>query len=123
MPRVKGGNRRLLRRKKLTKQTKGFFGRRKNVFRHAAETLVRGLQFGFRDRRQKKRHFRRLWAIRISAALTGTGLSYSRLIDGLKKSNCAVNRKVLSELAIHNPDVFSHLVKLAQKIHPAKQAA
>lgn len=114
MPRVKGGNRRLLRRKKLTKSTKGYWGRRKNVFRHASETHYRAMAFATRDRRQKKREFRKLWNIRISAALEAHDFSYSRLIHGLKLANVELNRKMLSDIAIHSPEGFAKIVEIAK---------
>lgn len=115
MPRVKAGNRRLLRRKKLWKLAKGNYLGRKNLFRTVAETVKRALYFSYRDRKQKKRLFRRQWTVRVNAALLPFGVSYSRFIDGLKKKNIELNRKMLAEIAIHSPEVFAQLVSLVQQ--------
>lgn len=101
------------RHKKIIDKAKGYWGRKKNVFRRAHEQVMKAGQYAFRDRRAKKREFRRLWIARISAACNANGVKYSRLIDGLNKKGMAINRKMLSELAIANPAAFSDLVKQA----------
>lgn len=101
------------RHKKIIAKASGYFGRKKNVFRRAHEQVMKSGQYAFRDRRQKKRDFRRLWIARITAACRENGIRYSQLIDGLNKKGIQVNRKMLSELAIHNPDAFKALVQQA----------
>ena len=100
MPRAKGGPRKARRRKKVLKQAKGYVGGRRRLFRTAKETVLRAGVFAYRDRRQKKRRFRSLWIIRINAAARALGLSYSSLMNGLKKAGVALDRKILAELAI-----------------------
>ncbi len=112
--RVKRGFKARRRRNRLLKRVKGFVGGRRRIFRQAAETLRRALAFSYRDRKQRKREFRRWWIIRISAAAKNNGINYSRFIYGLKKASCLLNRKMLSEIAIHDPKTFSHLVELAK---------
>jgi len=101
------------RRKKFMKLAKGYWGRRKNVWTIAKNHIEKGLQYAFRDRRQKKRNFRSLWIIRINAAARLNGTTYSRLIHALKLKNIAINRKVLADLAMNKPDIFSAIVKKA----------
>ena len=113
--RVKRGFKARRRRKRLLKRVKGFVGGRRKIFRQAAETLRRALAFAYRDRKRRKRDFRRWWIIRISAAAKANGINYSTFIYGLKKASCLLNRKMLSEIAIHDPQTFSHLVELAKK--------
>lgn len=113
MARIKRGLMRHKRHKKIIDKAKGYWGRKKNVFRRAHEQVMKAGQYAFRDRRAKKREFRRLWIARISAACNANGVKYSRLIDGLNKKGMAINRKMLSELAIANPAAFSDLVKQA----------
>lgn len=98
------------RRKKILKQTKGQFGRRKNVLTVAKNSLEKGLQHAYRDRRTKKRSFRSLWINRINAAIREYGMSYSVFIGGLKKKNIDINRKVLADLAMNNPEAFKGIV-------------
>ncbi len=102
------------RRNKLRKLVKGFVAGRRRIYRQAAETLRRALAFSYRDRRQRKRHFRKLWITRISAAAKANGLSYSRMINGLKKADCEINRKMLADIAVRDPETFGALVQLAQ---------
>ncbi|MCB1050806.1 MAG: 50S ribosomal protein L20 [Acidobacteria bacterium] len=109
MSHVKRGNKRLLKRKKLLKLTKGFFGFKKNLYRYAREAASRALRFAYRDRRRKKRDFRKLWITRINAAARLHGMSYSQFIGGLKKHGIELNRKMLSEMAIHQPEAFQAL--------------
>ena len=110
MSRVKRGVMTRKRHKKLLSQTKGFWGRRKNVFRRAKETLLRALEFAFIGRKKKKRDFRRLFIMRINAAANENGLSYSKFMHGLKLANIGLNRKMLSQLAIFEPKVFTQIV-------------
>ncbi|MDR3645935.1 MAG: 50S ribosomal protein L20 [Candidatus Babeliales bacterium] len=114
MTRVKRGVATKKRHKKLLKQTKGFWGQRKNVFKRAAETLRRAMAFAFKGRKLKKRDMRGLFITRIGAAAKTHGLSYSVFIHGLKKANIDLNRKMLSQLAIFEPEAFSKLVELAK---------
>lgn len=103
------------RRKKLFKLTKGYYGQKKNVFRRAHEAMLKALSYSYRDRRAEKRDFRRLWIARINAAAREEGLTYNRFINGLKKAGIAINRKVLAELAIHDRESFSELVRVAKE--------
>jgi len=102
------------RRKRLLKQAKGYWGRRKNNIRRAKETLLRALSYAYRDRRQKKRDFRRLWIVRINAAVRPYDLSYSKFIAALKKAEIDLDRKSLSELAIRDPESFKVVVETAK---------
>lgn len=97
------------------RDVKGFWGKRGKLVKFAFETLVRGRQFAFRDRKTKKRNYRALWIVRVSAACEQRGINYSRFINGMKLANVTLNRKSLSELAIHTPHVFDELVKIAQQ--------
>jgi len=99
------------RRKKLLKLTKGYFGSRKNVWTVAKNTWGKGQQYAYRDRKQKKRNFRSLWIQRINAAARLEGLSYSQLINLLKKNNVEINRKVLADLAMNHQDAFKAVVE------------
>ena len=114
MPRTKGGYKTRRRHKRLLKLTKGYWGQRKNVYRRAKETLERALVYAYRDRKQKKRDFRRLWQIRINAAARLNGINYSRFIGGLKKAGIELDRKVLAYFAINEPEIFSKLVEIAK---------
>lgn len=98
------------RRKKILKQTKGYWGRRKNVFRHANNTLEKGLQYAYRDRKVKKREFRSLWIQRINAGVRQYDLSYSQFINLMNKAGLEVNRKVLADLALNEPAAFEAVV-------------
>ena len=98
-------------RKKLLKLTKGQFGRRKNVWTVAKNALEKGLQYAYRDRRNKKRSFRNLWVVRINAGVRPYGLSYSKFMGGIHKKNIGLNRKVLADLAMNNPESFKALVE------------
>lgn len=115
MSRVKRGVVTKRRHKKLLKQTKGFWGQRKNVFRRAHETLMRALQFAYISRRLRKRDFRSLFITRVNAACKSHDISYSVFMNSLKKLNVAINRKMLSQLAIFEPNAFANLVSLAKK--------
>ena len=112
MPRVTRGFKARRRRNKVLKQAKGFRGGKSRLFRTATEAVDRALCYSYRDRRTKKRDFRRLWITRISAAAKLNGLNYSRFINGLKKSEIELDRKVLSNLAIVDPNAFSEVVKV-----------
>ncbi len=114
MPRAKGGPRKARRRKKVLKQAKGYVGGRHRLFRTAKETVLRAGVFAYRDRRQKKRRFRSLWIIRINAAARALGLSYSTLMNGLKKAGVALDRKILAELATKDPAAFAKLAETAK---------
>lgn len=102
-------------KKRLFKKVKGFVGGRRRLLRTAKESLVRAGVYAFRDRRVRKRDFRRLWIIRINAAAREHGLRYSELIAGLKKANIELDRKMLSEMAINDPDGFAAVIELAKK--------
>ncbi|HEB59325.1 MAG TPA: 50S ribosomal protein L20 [Gammaproteobacteria bacterium] len=114
MPRVKRGVTANARHKKVIKKAKGYYGRRKNVFRVATQAVTKAGQYAYRDRRQRKRQFRALWIARINAAARECGLSYSRFIDGLHKANIEVDRKVLADLAVHDMVAFSALAEQAK---------
>jgi large subunit ribosomal protein L20 len=113
MPRVKRGFKARRRRNRVLKQVEGQFGGRKNRFRQAVEVLRHAWEYGYVSRKLKKRDFRRLWITRINAAAHTNGTSYSRLMSGLKKLGVALDRKVLSEIAIHDPTSFGVVVKTA----------
>lgn len=102
------------RHKKMLKFTKGQYGSRSKLFRRANEAMLKSLYYAFRDRRNRKRDFRKLWITRINAASRSHGLSYSRFIHGLKLANVQVDRKVLADIAARDPDTFQHLAELAK---------
>jgi len=108
--RAKNGSARNKRKKRLFRKVKGFVGGRRRLLRSAKETLLRAGMFSFRDRRAKKREFRKLFIIRLTAAAEMRGLRYSRLIHGLRLANIGLDRKSLSELAIHDPETFDAIV-------------
>jgi large subunit ribosomal protein L20 len=108
--RAKNGSARNKRKKRLFRKVKGFVGGRRRLLRSAKETLLRAGMFAFRDRRAKKREFRKLFIIRLTAAAEMRGLRYSRLIHGLRLANIGLDRKSLSELAIHDPETFDAIV-------------
>ena len=110
MPRAKNAVASRARRKKVLKQTRGNFGARKNVWTVAKNTVEKGLVYAYRDRKQKKRNFRSLWIVRISAAARLEGMSYSVLMGKLKKAGIELNRKVLADLALNNADAFKAIV-------------
>lgn len=114
MARVKRGPHRKEKRKKVLKLAKGYYGKKRNAYRIAKQAVDRALRFSYRDRRQKKRQFRSLWIVRINAASRENGLSYNRLISGLRKAGLDLNRKVLSEIAIFDPDGFAAIVEVAK---------
>ncbi|WP_456479818.1 50S ribosomal protein L20 [Nautilia sp.] len=112
--RVKTGTVRRKRHKKILKMAKGFYSGRRKHFRKAKEQVERSLVYAFRDRKQKKRDFRKLWIIRINAACRLNDISYSRFINGLKKANIELDRKILADLAMNEPEVFSAIVEKAK---------
>lgn len=114
MTRVKNGTIHRARRKKVLKLAKGYFGSKHRLYRTAKEQVMHSLAYAYRDRKQKKRDFRKLWITRINAACRMNEISYSRFIDGLNKAGIQVNRKMLSEIAIDNKDHFAALVVLAK---------
>jgi large subunit ribosomal protein L20 len=114
MARVKRGVTSRAKHTKTLKAAKGFYGRRKNTIRAAKAAVDRSRQFATRDRRVKKRNFRALWIQRINAAVRESGLTYGRFIDGLNKAGIEVDRKVLSDMAIHEPEAFGALVAAAK---------
>ena len=109
MPRVKGGTVTRKRRKKVLKLAKGYYGSKHTLFKVANQQVMKSLMYAYRDRRQKKRDFRKLWIARINAAARMNGLSYSRFMHGLKLAGIEVNRKMLSEIAIHDEKAFAEL--------------
>ena len=114
MARVTRGPRRARRRKKILKQAKGYYGTKSKSHRSAKQAVDRSLKFAYRDRRQKKRNFRALWIVRINAAARLNGISYSRLIEGLKKVECEINRKMLADLAVRDPKAFGEVAEAAK---------
>ena len=116
MSRVKRGLTAHARHRKVINLSKGFVGRSKNCFRSAIERLEKSMQYAYRDRRTKKRDFRRLWIIRINAAVRQHGLKYSQFVCGLSKANVAIDRKVLSELAINDKAAFGEIVNKVKAV-------
>ena len=114
MPRTKGGPKTRRRHKKTMKQAKGYVGGRRKTYRQARETVERGLTYAYRDRRRRKRDFRTLWIARINAAARENGLSYSRLVAGLRAAGVEVDRKILAALAIDDPRAFAEIAGLAR---------
>ena len=111
MPRANSSVPRHKRHKKVIKQAKGYFGTRKSNYRTAKDAVQKALQYAYRDRRNKKRDFRRLWIIRINAAVRQHGLTYSKFVHLLKENNVQLDRKVLADMAVNNPEGFSELIK------------
>lgn len=114
MARVKRGVTARARHKKIFAQAKGYRGRRKNVYRVAVQAVTKAGQYAYRDRRQRKRQFRALWIARINAAARECGLSYSRMINGLKKAAIEIDRKILADLAVHDKNAFGALAEKAK---------
>lgn len=114
MSRVKRGVTAHARHKKVLAQAKGYYGRRRNVYRVAVQAVTKAGQYAYRDRRQKKRTFRTLWIARINAAARDCDLSYSRLIDGLKKASIEIDRKVLADIAVHDEAAFAAIAEKAK---------
>jgi len=114
MPRVKGGTVTRQRRKKVIKLAKGYYGSKNTLFKVANQQVMKSLMYAFRDRRQKKRQFRALWIARINAGARQNGLSYSRMIDGLKKAQVIIDRRVLADIAMHDAVAFAALAEKAK---------
>jgi large subunit ribosomal protein L20 len=114
MARVSRGVTARARHKKVISRAKGYYGRRKNVFRVAVQAVERGMQYAYRDRRKRKSDFRGLWIQRINAGVRMYGLTYSQFINGLKKSSIEIDRKILADLAVKQPEVFEALVNKVQ---------
>ena len=114
MGRGSTGVRASARHNKVINRAKGYYGRRKNVFRVAVQAVERGMQYAYRDRRKRKSDFRGLWIQRINAGVRLHGMTYSQFISGLKKSSVEIDRKILAELAVNQPDAFKALVEKAQ---------
>ena len=114
MARVKRGVQASRRHKKILKAAKGYYGARSRIFRVAKQAVIKAGQYAYRDRRVKKRNFRALWITRINAQSRSEGLSYSRLIAGLKKANIALDRRVLADLAVHDKPAFAVIVEKAK---------
>jgi large subunit ribosomal protein L20 len=113
MARVKRGVTSHARHRKVIKQAKGYYGRRKNTIRIARQAVEKAGQYAYRDRKVRKRTFRALWIQRINAAARANGLTYGRMIDGLKKAGIGLDRKVLADMAVHEPETFQGLVEAA----------
>ena len=130
MPRVRSSKVTRQRRKKVLKQAKGYFGSKRTLYRTANEQVMRSMRYQYRDRKQRKRQFRKLWITRINAAAKLNDMKYSQLIHGLKLANIDVNRKILADLAVHDEKAFTQLCELAKeaiknppaKVEPAKPA-
>ena len=115
MTRVKGGTVARARRKKVLKRAKGYFGSKHRLFKTAQEQVMHSERYAFRDRKQKKRDFRKLWITRINAAARMNGTTYSKMIAGLKKANVTINRKMLAEIAVSDPKAFTEIAEIAKK--------
>ena len=115
MPRVKRGNKRRLKRKKILRRAKGYYLAKSKLYRIAREQVQRSLNFAYRDRRAKKRDFRRLWIVRINAAARLHEMSYSALMHGLKRAGVLLDRKALADLAVHDPAAFGQVVAVARE--------
>ena len=114
MARVKRGVVAKSRHKKVLKKAKGYYGARSKLFKTAKQAVIKAGQYAYRDRRQRKRQFRSLWIARINAAARLHGLSYSRLINGMNRAEMEVDRKVLADIAVHDPDAFGAIAELAK---------
>ena len=114
MPRATNAPASRRRRKRRLEQAKGFYGSRSKLFRQATEAVDRAMKYAYRDRRVRKREFRKLWIARINAAARGYDISYSRLIDGMNKACVALDRKILADLAVHDPQGFAAVVNIAK---------
>ena len=115
MARVKGGYTTRRRRKKVLKLAKGYFGSKHALYKTAHEQVMNSLEYAYRDRRNLKREMRKLWIARINAAARMNGLTYSQLINGLKKANVVINRKMLAEMAVSDPAAFTKVAEIAKK--------
>ncbi len=121
MTRVKNSVTTRARRKKVLKKAEGYFGSKHRLYKTAHEQVMHSERYAYRDRKQKKREFRKLWITRINAECRVNGISYSRFVDGLSKAGIEINRKMLSELAIYDKEAFSNLVKIAKGEKPASK--
>ncbi len=115
MPRTKRGTVARKRRKKILKLARGYYGAKSKLFKMANQQVMRSMQYAYRDRKQRKRDFRKLWIARINAAARADGMSYSRFISGLKKADVQINRKVLADMAVRDKAAFSQLVEVARQ--------
>ena len=115
MARVKGGVTAKKRHKKVLKQAKGYYGAKSKLYRPANQAVMKSLDYAYSGRKQRKRDFRKLWISRINAAARQNGMNYSTFINGLKKADIEINRKMLSEMAIHDPEGFSKLVEIEKE--------
>lgn len=116
MARVKRAVNAKKKHKKVLKQAKGYFGAKSKLYRPANQAVMKSLSYSFMGRKQRKRDMRKLWITRINAAARLNGMSYSKFISGLKKANIEINRKMLSEMAIHDPESFAKLVEIAKAV-------
>src|ERR671913_611238 len=123
MPRVKSNVARLKRKKQIMKAARGAYGARSKLWKAAKENVERGWRYAYRDRKQKKRDFRRLWIVRINAAAHQHGMSYSVLMNGLKKAGVEIDRKVLADLAVRDPQAFAAIAEQARTALGAAAAA
>tara|TARA_R100000027_G_scaffold27093_1_gene19694 strand:+ start:5314 stop:5685 length:372 start_codon:yes stop_codon:yes gene_type:complete len=123
MPRATNKPASRARRKKVLKKAKGYFGNKSRLFRYAKDAVDRGEKFAYRDRRKKKSEMRQLWIVRINAACRANGINYSRFMSGLRVAGIEMNRKTLSELAIHDSIAFEALVQQVKDAAPAEKAA
>ena len=123
MPRVKSNVARLKRKKQVMKAARGAFGARSKLWKAAKETVERGWRYAYRDRKNKKREFRRLWIVRINAAAHQHGMSYSQFIDGLKKAGIEIDRKVLADIAVRDPQAFGAIADQARNALGSAQGA
>ncbi len=114
MTRVKRGFKRVQRRKRMLKFAKGFYGAKSRLYRSAKEAVEKALSYAYRGRKERKRDFRSLWIVRINAACNQNGTSYSKFMGGLKKAQVSLDRKVLADLAVRNPEAFTKLVAVAK---------
>ena len=115
MTRVKRGTVKNRRHKKVLKEAKGYTGSKSRTFKSAKQQVMKSMSYSYRDRKNNKRNFRRLWITRINAAARLNGLSYNEFINGLKKASVEINRKMLSEIAVSDPDAFKELTEIAKK--------
>ncbi|MFQ6115980.1 MAG: 50S ribosomal protein L20 [bacterium] len=114
MPRAKYSVASHRRKKKILKQAKGYWGGKSKLVRTAKESVEKALQYAYRDRRQRKREFRKLWITRINAAVRQEGMNYSSFINGLKKNNVHINRKILADMAVHDPEALKSLIRIVR---------
>lgn len=115
MPRARGGYKTRRRRKKVLLRARGYYGARSRLYRTATEAVDKALRHAYRDRKAKKREFRSLWVVRINAASRALGLSYSQLMNGLRKAQISLNRKALADMAYHDPQAFKALAETARE--------